>query len=322
METERNYRDRLYCMILTKDKKGLLCLYNTINKTHYTNPDDLEINTLENAIYMNMKNDISFVLDFSLNLYEQQSTFNPNMPLRNLFYLSKVLQGMVAGKNLYSTTLQKIPTPRFVVFYNGTEEQPEQVILRLSDAFQKPTDHPEIELIVTMLNINPGNNEELLEGCQTLKEYMLYVNKVRNYARTMPTRDAVNRAVNECILEGILADFLLRYKAEAIEVSIFEYDEAAHMSQIREEGREKGRLEGREEGRLEGREEGRTVGEWMKLISLIRKKLNKNIEAAQIAEMLEEDENLIKELISLIERNPKKCDEDLANLCLEKGMFL
>lgn len=299
MEVKQNYRDRLYCIIFTKDKKSLLCLYNVINKTHYTNPDDLEINTLENAIYMNMKNDISFVLDFSLNLYEQQSTYNPNMPLRNLFYVSKVLQGIVADKRLYSTKLIKIPTPRFVVFYNGTEEQPEQQVLRLSDAFERPTDEPEIELIVTMLNINPGNNSELLESCKTLKEYMLYVDKVRNYAKAMPTRDAVNRAVDECIKEGILADFLKKYKAEAIEVSIFEYDEAAHMSYVHEEGREEGRIENN--------------------ISKIRKKLAKNIDAVQISDALEEDVNKVKKMISLIEKNPQKTDTELARLFLEKG---
>ena len=304
METERNYRDRLYCMIFTKDKKSLLCLYNTINKTHYTNPDDLEINTLENAIYMNMKNDISFVLDFSLNLYEQQSTYNPNMPLRNLFYVSKVLQGMVADKRLYGTKPVKIPTPRFVVFYNGTQEQPEQQVLRLSDAFESPLAKPELELLVTMLNINPGNNPELLEGCKTLKEYMLYVDKVRNYAKTMSTRDAVNRTVDECIREGILTEFLTKYKAEAIEVSIFEYDEAAHISYVHEEGREEGRIE------------GRTEGEWASRISLIQKKLEKNIDAAQIADMLEEEEETITALIALITENTNKSNDELATLYL------
>ena len=303
METERNYRDRLYCMIFTKDKKSLLSLYNTINKTNYTNPDDLEINTLENAIYMNMKNDISFVLDFSLNLYEQQSTYNPNMPLRNLFYVSKLLQSMVADKRLYGTKRVKIPAPRFIVFYNGTDQQPEQQVLRLSESFEHSTTAPELELIVTMLNINLGNNPELLEGCTTLKEYMLYVNKVRNYAKVMSTPDAVNRAVDECIGEGILADFLKKYKSEAIEVSIFEYNEADHMAYVHEEGRE----------------EGREEGEWKKLFSQTRKKLAKNMDVTQMADALEEDERVIKRIISLIENNPQKTDTELVNLFLEQA---
>ena len=125
MKMERCYRDRLFRMVF-REKKNLLSLYNAVNGTHYTNEEDLEINTLENAIYMNMKNDISFVFDFYLNLYEHQSSFNPNMPLRNLFYLAKLLQGMVEEKRLYSSSIIKIPTPRFVVFYNGSQKEPER----------------------------------------------------------------------------------------------------------------------------------------------------------------------------------------------------
>lgn len=131
MEMKRSYKDRLFRMVF-KEKKNLLSLYNAVNGTHYTNEEDLQVNTLENAIYMNMKNDISFVFDFYLNLYEHQSTFNPNMPLRNLLYLSKVLQGIVEEKNLYGSILVKIPTPKFVVFYNGIQKEPERRVLKLS----------------------------------------------------------------------------------------------------------------------------------------------------------------------------------------------
>ena len=147
----RNHKDRLFRMIF-REKKELLSLYNAVNGTSYTNAEDLEIVTLENAIYMNMKNDLAFIMDSYLNLYEHQSTYSPNMPLRDLFYIAKEL-GQVNHRDLYRNTLIKIPTPRFLVFYNGSEEQAEKKYLRLSDAFQKSMDDPDLELVVTMLNI-------------------------------------------------------------------------------------------------------------------------------------------------------------------------
>ena len=135
-EVKRNYKDTVFRMIF-REKENLLSLYNAINGTNYDNVEDLEVNTLENAIYMNMKNDISFVFDFYLNLYEHQATVNPNMPLRDLFYVSKVLQNTVKNQNLYSSKQVKIPAPRFIVFYNGTEKYPTRKIIYLSEAFEK-----------------------------------------------------------------------------------------------------------------------------------------------------------------------------------------
>ncbi|MCH5249721.1 MAG: hypothetical protein J1E98_07300 [Lachnospiraceae bacterium] len=160
---QRKYKDTLFSMLFS-EKKNLLSLYNALNKTTYTNVDDLEITTLENALYMNYKNDISFVFDFELMLYEHQSTINPNMPLRDLFYVSTVLKGRVKDENLYGQALIKIPAPRFVVLYNGTEEQPERQILRLSDSYEKKQGTPELELTVVVYNINWGHNKELLEA--------------------------------------------------------------------------------------------------------------------------------------------------------------
>ncbi len=257
-QTERKYKDKLFRLVF-REKKELLSLYNAVNGTNYDNPEDLEVNTLENAVYMNMKNDISFVFDMELNLYEHQSTYNPNMPLRDLFYIARLLEKATADRSLYGISLVQIPTPRFVVFYNGTEEQPERQILRLSDAFEKKIEEPGIELKVLMLNINLGKNKELLEKCKTLREYMIYVTKVREYAVTMNIRTAVERAVNECIKQEILKDFLLRYKAEAIQMSIFEYDEEREMQLIKESMRQVYSKEGREEGRKQGLKEGRKV---------------------------------------------------------------
>ncbi len=239
---QRNYKDTIFRMLF-KEKENLLSLYNALNGTCYADVDCLEITTLENAVYMNYKNDVSFVIAHELLLYEHQSTVNPNMPLRDLFYVSSVLQGRVRDEDLYGRRMIRIPAPKFVVFYNGMDLQPERRVLRLSDAFEKQLEQPELELTVSVYNVNLGNNVELLAACRLLKEYAQYVELVRKYARAMPFPEAVEKAVNYCIGNGILADFLCKNRAEAIAVSIFEYDEEKHMRNEREEGREEGREE-------------------------------------------------------------------------------
>lgn len=236
---ERNYKDTVFRMLF-REKSALLSLYNAVNKTNFTNVDDLEITTLENAVYMGMKNDVSCMFAFELSLYEHQSTVNPNMPLRDLFYVAQQLQKLILNDNLYKNKAVQIPTPRFAVFYNGSAEIPERTEYRLSDLFQKKTERPELELIVTVYNINPGMNKDLLEACQLLKEYTLFTTKIRDKRKTMHLQTAVNQAVDECIREGILSDFLREQRAEVIAMSIFEYDYEKHMKIIKEEGLEDG----------------------------------------------------------------------------------
>ena len=232
-KVNRNYKDTVFRMLF-QDRENLLSLYNAVNGTAYEDVDGLVITTLQDAVYMNYKNDVSFVFDFTLSIYEHQSTVNQNMPLRDLIYVSKVLQGQMKDQDIYSSRQIKLPTPKFVVFYNGTDEQPEKQILRLSDAYEKQLEEVELELTVTVYNINYGHNQKLLEACQTLKEYAQYVAAVREYAKEMPLAEAVESAVDSCIRQGILADFLRKNRAEAIEMSIFEYDEEKHLKSERE----------------------------------------------------------------------------------------
>lgn len=246
-KAKKDYKDNLFRMVF-REKENLLALYNAVNGTHYTDSEELEIVTLENAIYMNMKNDISFLIDFQLNLYEHQSTFNPNMPLRNLLYVAREYQKFAENKSLYASVRVKIPTPKFVVFYNGAARQPERQILKLSDLFEKKAGEPELELKVTMLNINSGNNRELMEGCRLLKEYTLYVERVRLYAENMVLEKAVERAVRECIEEEILSEFLTKYRAEAISMSIFEYNEEKEKELMRQAEYAAGEEQGERQG--------------------------------------------------------------------------
>ncbi len=230
----REYKSTMFCMIF-RDKKQLLELYNAVNHSDYKDADALEIVTLENAVYMNMKNDLAFLIDMHLNLYEHQSTCNPNMPLRDLFYVAREYQRLVEGESIYASSLVRIPAPHFIVFYNGRAEKPEEEILRLSDAYHTREEDPELELRVRVLNINVGSNQKLLAGCRTLREYMQYVEYVRKYADRPGTtlEEAVECAVRECIDRGILEEFLRKNRAEAISVSIFEYNEAEEKEKLR-----------------------------------------------------------------------------------------
>ena len=305
----RLYKARIFAM-LYQDKKELLDLYNAISGKHYEDPELLEINTLENAIYMTMRNDLSFLIDFRLSLYEHQSTYSPNLPLRDLFYISDLYSGMVKDENLYGIKLVQIPAPQFVIFYNGMNEMPDRTVLRLSDAYSVKEENPALELTAVMLNINRGHNEKLKGLCKSLKDYSEYTARVREYADTMPISEAVEQAICECIQEGILAEFLKQNRAEAKQVSIYEYDEEKHMRQERETfwedgwaaGREEGIREGEERGREAGRKEGRQAGKLDLLREQIQKKLSKGKSTGVIAEELEIEEALVLELVQGMEK--------------------
>ena len=248
--TNRNYKDTIFRMLFS-DRKNLLSLYNAVNQSNYKNPEDLEIVTLENAIYMGIKNDLAFIMDTNLYLYEHQSTYNPNMPLRDLFYICSEYQKLVDKKSLFSSTLQKIPAPNFIEFYNGSTVISDCTELRLSSAFECLTGEPKLELIVTVLNVNEGHNADLMQHCSMLKEYAQYVARVRHYASDMPLNQAVKRAVDECIREGILAEFLARYRNEVISMSIFEYDKELEEKKLRKAEYEYGFAEGEKHAAIE-----------------------------------------------------------------------
>ena len=299
VKATKKYKDTIFRMLF-ENKENLLSLYNAMNHKNYTDADALQVVTLENSIYMGMKNDLAFILDMNLYLYEHQSTYNPNMPLRDLFYISNEYQKLVVQKSLYSSVLQKIPAPKFVVFYNGTKEIEDVSEFRLSSAYECQTDDPDLELRVTVLNVNEGHNQELMEHCQTLKEYAQYVAKVRKYTSLgeLSLEEAVECAVEECIKEGILAEFLIQNRAEVISMSIFEYNKDEEEKKLRKAEFEAGREAGIEEGRMAGLEEGREEGRIELLKQLIQRKLSKGKSIDEIAEELEESVTVIQNLIS------------------------
>ena len=255
----RQYKDTVFRMLFS-EKENLLSLYNAVTGSHYQNAEALKIVTLENAIYMGMKNDLAFMLETNIYLYEHQSTINPNIPLRDLIYIGIEYQQFVNDKSLYLSKLQKIPTPKFMVFYNGTDAVDDRVELHLSEAYEHLAGEPDLELKVLMLNVNEGHNKELMEQCQTLKEYAIYVARVRKYASELNLNDAVEMAITECIKEGILVEFLRKNRSEVKMVSILEYDKEWEEKKLRKAEYEAGKEDGRNEGIEIGKNEGIEIG--------------------------------------------------------------
>lgn len=247
-DVNKNHKDRLFRMVF-HEKEDLLALYNAVAGTEYRDPGALQITTLSDVIYMGMKNDISFIIDYILNLWEHQSTWNPNMPLRGMLYLAREYEKYIGqhGFNIYGSRLITLPLPQYIVFYNGLKDEPDRTELSLSSSFSPNVRGilPCMEFKALMLNINLGHNRELMKRCQKLKEYAEFVNQVRTSINSgMRVDDAVDYAVQHCINQGILAEFLSGHRAEVCEVILTEYDEQRHIAQEKEISWEDGRKDG------------------------------------------------------------------------------
>ena len=298
------FKDNVFCMIY-RDKKNLLELYNALNNSNYEDVDALEVTTLNGGSYMKYKNDASFLLSMNLYMFEQQSSKNPNMPLRFLHYLSDVYREMYSNDLLHRRSMIKLPVPHFITFYNGREKWIDnEEIIRLSDMFENYVNNPQIELKVRVININ--GDAAILDRCKSLRDYMTFVEKVRYKTdfENIDIRTAVMTAMDECMKDDILVDFFEEHRAEVIEVSIYDYDEEKVRKilaeEAKEEGREKGRQEGREEGRQEGRKEGKKEGEKLAKINLVIKKVKRGKPLSIIASELEEEEDDMKPMYDAV----------------------
>lgn len=248
----RNYKDRVF-RLLFNDKRRLMELYNALNGSHYENPDSLIINTLENAVYMKMKNDVSFIIESNMCLYEHQSSYCPNMPLRGFFYFSDLYKKLLKDVDLSVGKKIKIPAPKYIVFYNGQERDEEEFTEKLSDSFEDAKEGC-LELTVHTININRGHNESLIKRSPSLYGYAYFVSLVRRNMGSMELKEAVERGVDECIREDILKDFLLEQKAEVVAMSIYEYNEEYAKKANFEAGEEAGYVKGEEAGFVRGQE--------------------------------------------------------------------
>ncbi|MDY2626732.1 MAG: hypothetical protein SOW08_00215 [Lachnospiraceae bacterium] len=262
MHVNRQFKDSLFRMLFN-NKEALLSLYNAINSSDYQDPEDLEITTINDVIYMGIKNDVSFLIGSDMNLYEAQSTGNPNMPLRGLIYLAHLYEGYVSKNklNLYGTRMISLPTPRYIVLYSGIRKEPDYKEYHLTDSFADK-DSSCLECTAVVLNVNTGHNQKILAQCQLLNEYACFLETVRNYTDepSYTMNEAIDLAVTECIRKGILSDLLSKHRAEVINVLLTEYDADLHMKATYEEGFLEGRQAGLAEGRQAGIAEGRQAG--------------------------------------------------------------
>lgn len=229
--------------IVFGERKELLSLYNALAGTDYTDPNMLEINTLEDAVYVGMKNDVSFIINDHLNLYEHQSTINPNMPLRGLFYMADILKTMYYDKLIYSKSRMDILTPTFIVFYNGLSVVPDNFELRLSNSFINKTDTPDLEVVAHVININYGHNTELYDKCQKLKEYAIFVEKIHTALTGVAKENQavlLAKVIDECIEEHILEDILGKERKRIMETILSQFDADKYVDGVRKESFDEG----------------------------------------------------------------------------------
>ena len=298
------FKDNVFCM-LYRDKKNLLELYNALNNSDYTNVDDLQVTTLNGGSYMKYKNDASFLLCMSLYMFEQQSSKNPNMPLRFLHYVSDVFRELFSNSMLHRRSMIKIPVPHFVTFYNGLEKWIEdENEIRLSDMYEIPTDNPELELKVRVININ--KDVHILNKCKTLRDYMTFVNKVRFKMGVEgdDVRIAVTEAMDECIDEDILVDFFEKHREEVVEVSIYDYDEEEVRKVLAKEMAEEmvGEMAEKMAGKMAEKYAQEAAEKAVKenIISLVIKKVKKSKTLETITSELEEEEADIKPIYDAV----------------------
>lgn len=240
------HKDRLFRAIFGGSQpEYTLSLYNAINGTDYDDPGKLEIYTIEDTVYMGMKNDVSFIIDDEINLFEHQSTYNPNMPLRGLFYLAKQYEKYVADKGLdpYSTSIVCLPTPKYVVLYNGKKGIQEREVLKLTDSFTKNPEEAAVEVLATMVNVNYGHNIDIMSRCKPLEDYALFVQKVREYGKANSAEEAIALAIRDAIELNLLDGYFRKHKAEVTDMVLTEYNEQRTLEGRFEEGKEEGKEE-------------------------------------------------------------------------------
>ena len=277
MANKRNYKSNVFAILL-EDQERALELYNAVNNSNYDDPSIVEINTIEGGFELSIQNDASFIFDNVLSIYEHQSTYCPNMPLRSLVYFATLVQEKYMNRDIFSRRLVSLPTPKFIVFYNGTEPQPEYSEMKLSDCFiNKNCDEKNmLELVCKVYNINAGKNKELLRKCKWLADYMVFVDKVREYhkGRTeAELEEDISKAIDYCIENNYLREFFASRRSEVLEVTKVDYTFERRMRLNYEEGEKDGILKGRLEGKAElireiMKNENKTAEQVMKSVNI------------------------------------------------------
>ena len=203
---KRNYKDALFRDIF-KEPSRLTGLYEALEGTAVS-PDEITLATIDETLFSGVKNDVSFfVRNRHMLLAEHQSTINANMPLRLTMYLMEIYRQYVPSDAMYQQKIIRLPAPRCYVLYNGTAELPDRQTLRLSDAFDGAKGAMELE--VEVININDAPHRDILERCNELKSYSVFIAKVRERTQNgILYKPAVIEAIDYCIKHDYLTDFL------------------------------------------------------------------------------------------------------------------
>ena len=241
MNTNKNYKNSVF-MSLFGDKDNLLELYNAIQNTNYSKDTEIQITTLEDVLFMEQINDISFLIDDKIVvLIEHQSTINENMPLRMLLYMARVYEKITGNKDLYRKNRITIARPEFIVLYNGRDEYPDKQTLKLSEMFAlHGKNYPvNLELTVQIYNINKGCNPEITNKSKTLDGYEVFIAAIRDYEKTMNRDEAIKQAVDDCVKRNILKKFLENNSSEVRNMLLTEWDWDTALKVREEEAMEK-----------------------------------------------------------------------------------
>ena len=291
----RKYKDSVFVDLFSEDEKAkenFLSLYNALHGTKLTAVGKLKNIRLEQVLYMAFYNDVSYLVDNRIIvLAEHQSTINPNMPLRCLEYIGRLYETLFESKEKYSRKQLAIPTPEFYVFYNGEEPYPSDKTLKLSEAFIENTTQTNLELTVKVININRQNRHPVLENCQTIQEYSIFVETVRKWKEIDP-QNGFEKAVEECIENNILREYLKRKTKEVINMLLAEYDYETDIAVQRAEEREiafaegisQGISQGRSEGLVQGRSEGIAQGSYQTKLETAKNLLGLGLSIENIAQ--------------------------------------
>ena len=279
----RGYKNSVFVDLFFEDESAEendIALYNALHDEPLPLGTTIQRIRIEDVLYMNFKNDISFGIGGKVIFFgEHQSTINENMPLRSLMHIGRIYEQLVSTSDRYKRKMLFLPRPEFYTFYNGTERWGKEKLLRLSDTYEIPDKNPMLELIVKIININPQEEHEILDKCQVLKEYGLFVDTVRRFQSSCNT-DSFKLAIEECIQAGILADYLTKKGSEVINMLIAKYDYDTDIQVQRQEAFED--------------------GEKAKLNEQIRKKLARGESPTQIAKALEESVDNVERIINLL----------------------
>ena len=320
---QKKYRDALFRKIFHQ-KDVLLELYNALSGNHYTDVSELIINTIDDVIYLGYKNDISFIVRGTLSLYEHQGTLNPNMPLRGLIYFGKQYEGYIKqhSLNIYGKRQVMIPFPQYVIFYNGVDPFPsgeDYMELHLSDAFiQSDHEHgkPCLECTARVYNINYGHNKDLMKRCRTLEEYSIFISRISGYVREdVPLKDAIDTAVQDCIRDHILRDFLVKHRAEVVGMLLEEFDMEEYIKMERRDsyadGLEDGLSKGEAIGLSKGEAIGLSKGRQSERLHLIFTLLKNGISIEQCASLIGEDPRIIAKIYQLSKNHPDWSEDEI-----------